>query len=193
MRPVKVELHLPGWVEEFFSEKDEVYPTAEERMTLAVDLARHNVRNGTGGPFGAAIFERESGSLISSGVNLVVPENCSAAHAEMVAVMLAQQSLGSYDLNAAGMPEYELVTSAEPCAMCLGAVPWSGVRSLVCGARSEDAEEIGFDEGDKPENWVEALQRRGISVRRDVLREGAAGVLQEYARIGGEIYNSRKG
>jgi len=193
MRPVKVELHLPGWVEEFFSEKDEVYPTAEERMTLAVDLARHNVRNGTGGPFGAAIFERESGSLISPGVNRVVSENCSVAHAEMMAVMLAQRSLGSYDLNAAGMSEYELVTSAEPCAMCLGAVPWSGVRSLVCGARSEDAEEIGFDEGDKPENWVEALQRRGISVRRDVLREGAAGVLQEYARIGGEIYNSRKG
>lgn len=162
-------------------------------MALAVELARRNVRNGTGGPFGAAIFERGSGRVISAGVNRVIPERCSVAHAEMVAMMLAQQSLGSHDLGAAGTAECELVTSAEPCAMCLGAVPWSGVRSLVCGARSGDAEEIGFDEGDKPENWVGALQGRGISVKRDVLSQEAAEVLREYARMGGEIYNARKG
>ena len=41
----------------------------------------------------------------------------------------------------------EMVASTQPCAMCLGATPWSGIRRLVCGARDEDAEEIGFDEG----------------------------------------------
>jgi hypothetical protein len=30
-----------------------------------------------------------------------------------------------------------------------GAVPWSGVRRLACGARDEDASDIGFDEGPK--------------------------------------------
>jgi hypothetical protein len=37
---------------------DEVYPTAEYRMHLAVELSRQNVECGTGGPFGATVFER---------------------------------------------------------------------------------------------------------------------------------------
>jgi tRNA(Arg) A34 adenosine deaminase TadA len=77
--------------------------------------------------------------------------------------------------------------------MCLGATPWSGVRSLVYGARSADAEEIGFDEGLKPPGWAPAFEGRGICVTGGVLREEAAAVLREYAARGGEIYNSRQG
>ena len=77
--------------------------------------------------------------------------------------------------------------------MCLGATPWSGVRGPVCGARDEDASAIGFDEGEKPIQWVPALERRGITVVRDVLREEAASVLREYVENGGEIYNARRG
>jgi tRNA(Arg) A34 adenosine deaminase TadA len=74
--------------------------------------------------------------------------------------------------------------------MCLGAIPWSGVRSVLCGARDEDARSIGFDEGHKPPNWVKSLDSRGISVVRDVLREQAKAVLLEYGRRGGLIYNA---
>jgi len=82
---------------------------------------------------------------------------------------------------------YELVTSTEPCVMCLGAVCWSGVRQIVCGARDEDAREIGFDEGPKPQNWVRSLESRGIIVIQDVLREQAKAVLTEYRKRGGVI------
>ena len=77
--------------------------------------------------------------------------------------------------------------------MCLSATPSSGVRHLVCGARDEDAEEIGFEEGMKPADWVGSLEERGISVERDVLRDEAASVLREYAESGGELYNPRQG
>jgi tRNA(Arg) A34 adenosine deaminase TadA len=150
------------------------------------------VRRGTGGPFGAAIFERETGRLLAPGVNLVVGSGCSAFHAEMVAIMVAQKSLGTFDLGGKGLPPYELVASTEPCAMCLGATPWSGVRHLVCGARDEDARAVGFDEGAKMVEWVGSLEDRGISVELGVLREEAVAVLQEYAALGGEIYNSRQ-
>lgn len=89
------------------------------------------------------------------------------------------------------MPVHDLVTSCEPCAMCFGAVPWSGVRGLVCGARDEDARAIGFDEGPKLESWVRALEQRGIEVVRDVHRVVARRVLEDYAIAGGPIYNSR--
>lgn len=189
----EVTLRLPDWVGELASDGDRAYRTVEDRMRFAVELSRLNVRNGTGGPFGAAIFERETGRLLAPGVNLVVGSGCSVFHAEMVAVMVAQRILGTFDLGGDGLPSYELIATTEPCAMCLGATPWSGVRHLVCGARDEDARAVGFDEGVKPALWVGALEDRGITVERDVLREEAAGVLREYAERGGEIYNSRRG
>lgn len=191
MRFPEVTLRLPDWIEEFVV--DEVYPTTEDRMRLAVELSRENVRCGTGGPFGAAVFERESGRLVAPGVNLVVSAGCSVFHGEMVAIMVAQKALGDFDLGSPGYPAHELVTSTEPCAMCLGATPWSGVRRLVCAARDEDARAVGFDEGAKVSDWIPKLEERGIAVTRDVLREEAVAVLREYAQTGGEIYNSRGG
>ena len=69
--------------------------------------------------------------------------------------------------------------------MCLGAVVWSGVQTLVCGATDGDARAVGFDEGPKPPDWVSTLYQRGITVHRDVLRPDAAGVLQAYADAAG--------
>jgi tRNA(Arg) A34 adenosine deaminase TadA len=156
-------------------------------MRFVIELARRNIENRTGGPFGAAVFEAATGRLVSVGVNLVETSNCSIAHAEMLALTLAQQAVGTYDLGS-GQTAYELVTSTEPCAMCLGAIPWSGVRRVVCGAHGEDAGAIGFDEGAKPGDWAGELRRRGIEVVRDVLREEAQAVLQQYAAGGGLIY-----
>ncbi len=167
--------------------------SVEDRMDAAIALARRNVEEGTGGPFGAVIVEEATGTIVAPGVNLVVTEHCSVAHAEMVAIMVAQKSIESFDLGSQGLPAYQLVSSTEPCAMCMGAVPWSGVRSLVCGARDEDARTIGFDEGDKPSDWPAYLEQRGIRVTRDICREAAADVLRDYVNGGGALYNSRSG
>ena len=120
---------------------------------------------------------------------MVIPRECSILHAEMVAIALAQKNLGRFDLGDGGRFEFELFATTEPCAMCFGAIPWSGISRLVCGARKEDAQTIGFDEGPKPENWVQALSDRGIDVVSDVCRQKAATVLKNYASSGGLIYN----
>ena len=189
----EVVLRLPDWVEQVLPGPEQVCKSVEERMRLAIKLAKANIEHGTGGPFGAVIFEQESGKLLAAGVNMVTGSNCSAAHAEMTAFAIAQKIIGNYDLGADSKVSYELVTSVEPCAMCLGAIPWSGVRRVVCGARDEDAREIGFDEGPKISNWVQALEQRGIQVVRDVLRDEAKAVLREYLEAGGFIYNARRG
>ncbi len=179
---------LPRWLESRIAEPKKL-STLSERMEYVIDLARENIRHRTGGPFGAAVFD-ETGNLISAGVNLVETTNCSILHAEMVAIALAQRAVSRYDLSDGNRLYYELVASTEPCAMCFGAVPWSGVRRLVCGARDADARAIGFDEGPKMAEWEEALSKRGINVMRDVLREKAAAVLQDYLASGGTIYNA---
>jgi tRNA(Arg) A34 adenosine deaminase TadA len=180
---------LPEWVEPFLAGYPQVFPAREERMQLAIDLARHNLLHGSGGPFGAAIFD-QSGLLVAPGMNLVVSSGCSLLHAETVALAIAQKVLGRYDLSATASRKFELYASAEPCAMCFGAIPWSGVSALYCGARSEDVTAIGFDEGLKAKEWVTYLQGRGIRVEMDLLREQAVDVLRVYAAAGGEIYNS---
>jgi tRNA(Arg) A34 adenosine deaminase TadA len=189
-----VTIELPPWlVQASGTARATHFTTSGDRMRFVIELARRNVREGTGGPFAAAVFNQDTGCLIAAAVNRVVAEHCSAAHAEILALMLAQKQLGSHDLGAAGIPPCELVTSTEPCAMCMGAVPWSGVRRVVCGARGEDAEAIGMDEGSKPPDWEDQLRRRGIDVIRDVLRSESAAVLRQYADGGGVIYNGRRG
>jgi tRNA(Arg) A34 adenosine deaminase TadA len=183
---------LPDWLGAYAGTYRPVADFAE-RMRFVVGAAARNVAEGTGGPFAAAVFEEASGRLLALGVNLVTTEQLSVLHAEIVALSLAQRHIGGFDLGAPGLPAHQLVTSTEPCAMCFGAIPWSGVRHLVTGAQDADARAIGFDEGPKPADWVGALQRRSISVTTDVLRDEACEVLLAYRKGGGKIYNARGG
>jgi tRNA(Arg) A34 adenosine deaminase TadA len=180
---------LPDWIEDHV-DFDRPYPTAEDKMRLVLDLALRNVAEQHGGPFGAAVFDNTTDHIVGPGVNLVIPASNPTAHAEIVAIAVAGSRLGQYDLGSAGKRPTTLVASTEPCAMCLGATPWSGVSALIVGARDEDARAIGFDEGSKPDDWVAYLESRGISVELDVLRDEAADVLRQYMATGGEIYNA---
>jgi tRNA(Arg) A34 adenosine deaminase TadA len=189
MSQLEVRVDCPAWVGELV-EWERRYAGDEERMRLAIALARENVLRETGGPFGAAIFEAESGRLVGVGVNSVVRLNNSTLHGEMVAFMTAQARLGSFTLGAPGMPRHELVTSCEPCAMCLGAALWSGVRRIVCGAARDDAMRLDFDEGPVfPESYA-YLARRGVEVTLHVLRDEARAVLELYRARSGKIYNA---
>ncbi len=158
-------------------------------MELAVELSRLNVENATGGPFGAAVFNLDTHRLVAAGVNRVVPLSASLAHAEVMALTLAQDRLQTFDLSLPG--RHGLYTSAQPCLMCLGAVLWSGVVRLVFGALGrEDVEPLtGFDEGPLPPDWTGEFARRGIVVEGGLLRTQACQVLRLYARTAGPVYN----
>lgn len=191
-QPGILEIQLPEWVEDFLLGRAACIAPLQDRMSLVIEAARLNVSQGTGGPFAAAVFESGSGKLVSLGVNLVVSGGLSILHAEMVAFALAQKKTGSYDLGRRDLPAHELVASTEPCAMCFGAIPWSGVRRVITGARDADARSIGFDEGPKMKGWRSELEKRGIATLCDVEREAAARVLLDYSLQGGKIYNSRE-
>ncbi len=184
----KVEIEYPEWVDSI-ARWDEPYESSEDKMRLAIGVSRLNVDRGDGGPFGAAIFESQSGRLISVGMNSVVRYNNCTLHGEMVAFMMAQRRIGSFTLNAPSLPAHELYTSCEPCAMCLGATLWSGVRRVVSGAAREDASRLNFEEGPVFPESYRYLEVRGIEIVRNVLRDEARAVLDAYRAKSGKIYN----
>jgi tRNA(Arg) A34 adenosine deaminase TadA len=164
------------------------YRTDGDKMRVAITLARLNVETGSGGPFGAAVFERRTGRLVACGVNLVLPLKNSVLHAEVVALMFAQSTLGTHDLGPSRDGPYELFTSCEPCAMCIGAVHWSGVSRLVTGATRDDVENIGFDEGPVQPASYQYLEDHGIAIVHQVLRDDARSVLTRYINTRGSLY-----
>ena len=176
-------ISIPEWLDEVVAACGGDFASDEARMRLAIRLSHENVERG-GGPFGAAVFA--GSELVAAGVNRVLDCGLSIAHAEIVALMHAQTVRPARPRS-----DWTLYASTEPCCQCFGAVVWSGVTRLVCGAVTGDAEAVGFDEGPKPETWPVSLEQRGIAVTLEVCRAEAAAVLQEYKRRGGAIYGLR--
>ncbi len=187
MRPsLQLHLTLPLWLHDMPFEP--AYAGDEAKVALAIELSRRNVAARSGGPFGAALFGPDD-RIIAVGVNRVLPQSCSVAHAEMMAFMLAQQRMQRARLNenedGSRWGPITLATSSQPCCQCYGASIWAGIDRLLIGARSEDVEALTeFDEGPLPGDWIGELVRRGIEVRRDIGREDAREVLREYGLHG---------
>ena len=183
----KLQLDGPRWLDSVIRPKLGPGASDEARMDWVAGLLDRQVEERTGGPFAAAVFSDLTGEVLGVAVNRVEATSACIAHAEVLAIAEAGQSTGSYTLDGHAAV---LVTSAEPCAMCLGAVGWSGVERVVCGAADGDARAIGFDEGDKPADWPAALGRRGITVATGVHRDRIRAAMDRYAAAGGVVYNA---
>ena len=187
----QVHLTLPAWVHEHV-DADRTHAGDEAKVALAIELSRLNIESRSGGPFGAAVFGPDD-RIVAVGVNRVLPQQCSLAHAETMAYMLAQQRTQRSRLNeledGTRVGPFTLATSAQPCCQCYGATFWAGVDRLLIGARSEDVESLTeFDEGPLPADWIGELQKRGIEVVRDLNRDDARAVLKQYGELGGTFY-----
>jgi tRNA(Arg) A34 adenosine deaminase TadA len=111
----------------------------EERwLRLVVDRATANVADG-GGPFAALVVRGDE--TVAHGVNRVTRDLDPTAHAEVVAIRGACRALGTHVL--AGTV---LVSSCEPCPLCLSAALWARVDAVVYAADRHDAARGGFDD-----------------------------------------------
>jgi tRNA(Arg) A34 adenosine deaminase TadA len=104
----------------------------------AIRLAEANVAEG-GGPFGALVVR--DGEVIGTGVNRVTPTLDPTAHAEVVAIRAACARLGDFRLSGC-----LLVSSCEPCPLCLSAALWARVERVLYAADRHDAAQVGFDD-----------------------------------------------
>ncbi|GAA3036574.1 nucleoside deaminase [Microbacterium dextranolyticum] len=182
---------LPSWLIADLDSLPAVLPTAQEQMLLVNELADRNWRAGNGGPFAAIVVDEASGALISVGVNVVLESGVTSAHAEVMALALAQRAVGRWDLGAGG-ERLTLVVNWRPCVQCYGATMWSGVRSLVVAGEGDLLEELtGFDEGPMVDDWAEQFERRGIRVTSGIGYDEAVAVYRAYGASDAVVYNAR--
>src|SRR3954471_14881673 len=172
---------LPAWIDDELADVPATVPSREDRMRLVHRLADRNWREGNGGPFAALVADGDSGRIVSVGVNVVLSTGVSSAHAEVVALGLAQTATGSWDLGGDGLPSHELVVNWRPCVQCYGATMWSGVRGLVVAGEGPLLEELtGFDEGPMVRDWAAQFEQRGIRVSIGVGYDDALAVYRAY-------------
>lgn len=187
-------LALPSWLTKLMPGLPPTLPTLDERMALVNSLAAQNYREGNGGPFAAIVVDAVTGELVSVGVNVVLSTGVAGAHAEVMALGLAQRATGSWDLGADPARPLELVVNWRPCVMCYGATMWSGVRRLVVAGSGAELETLtGFDEGPMREDWAEQFEARGITVVQGIGRDEALRVFREYGEADVLVYNARGG
>ena len=124
----------------------------EELLHQAVAVA-HAARDHGNHPFGALLVTAD-GEVALRAENTVVTERDATGHAETNLVRLASPSFSRAELS-----QMSLYSSAEPCAMCAGAVYWSGIGRVVFALA--ETELLGLT-GDDPENPTLSLPCREV-------------------------------
>ena len=107
-------------------------------LSHSIELAIENVTSG-GGPFGAVITSPDG--VVATGVNRVTRDLDPTAHAEVCAIRNACREIGTFDLTG-----FTLVSSCEPCPLCLAASLWARVDSVFYAADRTNAAAAGFDD-----------------------------------------------
>ena len=154
----------------------------ETPMLLAVKKARQTMNKDLGGPFGAAITDRD-GSLIAVSSNRVLSAHDPTAHAEISAIRAACRKLGTHDLTGC-----TIYATGYPCPMCLGAIIWANIKVCYYGNDPKEAEEIGFRD-DYIYDFILG-GRKDVSVLRleQTGHDEAIGLYEEYSEKDKELY-----
>ncbi|QRP47589.1 nucleoside deaminase [Amycolatopsis sp. FDAARGOS 1241] len=137
-----------------------------EWLLESVRIATRNVADG-GGPFGALVVKGRD--TVATGVNRVTASLDPTAHAEVVAIRAACQALGTFKLEGC-----VLVSSCEPCPMCLASSLWARVDRVIYAADRDDAAKAGFDDRAFYELFENPRETWDVPVARLSLKDGFA-------------------
>jgi len=141
-------------------------------MQEAIKLAKLNVKNNNGGPFGAVVVK--NGEIVGSGNNQVTTTNDPTAHAEVTAIREAAKNLKTFNLEGC-----EIFTSCEPCPMCLGAIYWARISKLYYAGSQNDAAKANFDDSFIYDEIKLSKEERSIPSKQ-MLQEEAQKVFEEW-------------
>jgi guanine deaminase len=151
----------------------------EKFMRIAIEFSEKNVRESLGGPFGAAIVR--NGEVIAASGNRVTATNDPTAHAEVSAIRLACEKLGTFDLQGC-----VIYTSCEPCPMCLSAIYWARLDHVYYANTKVDAANIGFDDKFIYDELDKPMHERSLPIVQ-MLRNEASQAFKLWDQSAGKV------
>ncbi len=152
----------------------------DEIIKKAIEEADKTMREGKGGPFGAAVITADG--KIYYGSNHVLSAHDPTAHAEIWTIRKACKELGTHDLKGC-----ILYTTCMPCPMYLSAIIWSNIKEIWYSSTAEDAAKIGFRDADIYE-YLKGTGKQDIIKVSRIAPKDALILFQDYARLSGTIY-----
>jgi tRNA(Arg) A34 adenosine deaminase TadA len=147
---------------------------SETFMQCAIESARRGMAAGEP-PIGACLV-RDS-EAISTAHNSVVSALDITAHAEIVVIREACQSLHALDLSGC-----HLYVTVEPCAMCIGACHYAGISLVVFGARLADIDELTGNELGASHSQLVVNGNGTPVILGDFMRNDCLDLLREWGR-----------
>ncbi len=110
-------------------------------------------------PFAAIVVDATGAVIAEAGNNSLPPQGDPTQHAELVAAGLAARKLALRKDSPALLAGCTLYTNAEPCAMCAGAIYWTGIGRVVYGISEA---QLLLITGNHPENPTLSLPCRQV-------------------------------
>ena len=145
-------------------------------MKMAIDEARETMNENKGGPFGAAITDKE-GNVIAVASNLVLESHDPTAHAEIMAIRKASEKLGTHDLS-----DCILYATGYPCPMCLSAIIWANIKEVYYGTNLREAEEIGFRDDFMYRFIEDKCKEKSVLDMAELDRDDCLKLFEEYSK-----------
>jgi tRNA(Arg) A34 adenosine deaminase TadA len=159
----------------------QVYPSDADIMRRAIELTLAALQRGQGGPFGA-IIATEQGEIVAVAHNEVQQGLDVTAHAEIVVIRRAAQALKRLALDAAHGTHLRLFTTCEPCAMCVGAIFWARLPTVIAATRKEDAQSAGMRQ-EFALSTAAFFAQEQMTYRPDFLRQEALEIFRVFGRL----------
>jgi len=104
------------------------------------------------------------------------------AHAEIVVIRRAAQALKRLALDAAHGAPLRLFTTCEPCAMCVGAIFWARLPTVIAATRKEDAQSAGMRQ-EFALSTAAFFAQEQMTYRPDFLRQEALEIFRVFGRL----------
>jgi guanine deaminase len=148
-------------------------------MKAAIEDAGRGIRRHDGGPFGACVVK--GGRIVAVAHNEVLKTGNPTRHAEIVAIGLASQRLGSHLLEGC-----DIYSTTEPCPMCFSAIHWARMRCVFFGTSVPDVQRLGFNELTISNRTLKRLGRSPLVIRSGVARAECRKLLLDWKSLPGQ-------
>ncbi len=151
-------------------------------MEMAIRSALQGIRRKHGGPFGAAIVDKNN-KIIAVAHNTVWKDMNPTAHAEINAIKKACKKLSTIDLT-----ECAIYSTTEPCPMCFSAIHWARMRKIVYGTSISDAAKFGFNEMRIGNEHLNRCGRLGMKIVKGFMKDECYNLFLKWKKMNGKPY-----